>query len=378
MKKIYYFFIFLLTIFLTIYFNYQHSFFSPDSKHDFTFLTKEFNIVGGFIPHWTLNKISQTNDFNNLYYFSFEIKPNGEIEKNSQNDLGYYRFFNNENAVAMFSKNKDQKRNLTITQLNKNDIEVFLNNKKAQKTLIKEIKPFFENNFFDSLNIDIEYSGTQSASLRDRFTDFIDLVNQDFADFDNFELSVCVYARAAQYQQIWDIEKLSPKIDYFIIMAYDYFNSSSLKPGPVAPLADNFNHNIIVHLKSFLKIIDSEKIVLGIPLYGYGWQVNDFDPKIARVVEKNSFSLPLNSIFDLPNNREIDNLSYHWDDVSFSPYLTYQKDDEKYIVYYEDKKSLKEKINVAKKLNLEGVAFWVLGYQPKGFDWNFIFDVNSN
>jgi spore germination protein len=378
MKKFFYILIFFTTILVCLYLYGKSILFSPYSSLNNDFPDYGLEVVGGFVPHWTLNKLKNTEIFNNLYYFSFKIKADGTIEKNSKNDLGYYRFFNNKNIVSLFNKKTKFKRNLTITQLNKNDIESFLNNKGAQINLIREIKPFFIDKTFQNLNVDIEYSGTQSAQLKDNFTNFIDLINQEFSDIADFELSVCVYGRSAQYQQIWDIKNLANKIDYFIIMAYDYFNATSPKPGPVAPLNDEFNHNVIIHLKSFLNLVDSKKIVLGIPLYGYGWQVDSLNLEEARVVEKNSFSLPLTSIENLKNNKEINDLNYHWDDVSFSPYLTYLKDKNKYIVYYEDKKSLQEKADLAKKLNLKGVAFWVLGYELDNYNWDVIFNTKSN
>ncbi len=379
MKK----FIIILIIFITsgllscFVFKTDIPLFSPFWKNDFNIQLSDFEIIGGFLPYWTLSKLKYSNYFNNLYYFSFKIESNGDIVTDSKKDLGFYRLQNNSVALNYFNAKQTKiQKGLTITQFNNNDIESFLNSSESQENFLTQIKPFFDNNQFNNLVIDIEYSGSQSARLRPQFTDFINLVQTRLKDKKDFVLSVCVYARSATYQQIWDIADLSNKINYFIIMAYDYFNSSSLKPGPVSPINDTVDHNILFHLKSFLKLTEANKLVLALPLYGYGWQVDNFDLEIARTTPNTGFSISLEQLNQLENKIKANDWQVFWDEQSSSPYVFYQEEEKKYIIFFENTRSLQLKVDLAKKLGLKGVAFWALGYEGVGFDWSQIFNVN--
>jgi spore germination protein YaaH len=53
------------------------------------------------------------------------------------------------------------------------------------------------------------------------------------------------------------------------------------------------------------------------------------------------------------------------DELGLQPYVIYQEKDTDYYkqIFYEDKDSLKKKVDTAKKYNLGGVALWAIGYE---------------
>src|SRR5690606_10440632 len=100
--------------------------------------------------------------------------------------------------------------------------------------------------------------------------------------YSHITLSIDMYASAASKQQLWDVAAIAKEVDYIIVMAYDFHRRSSPQAGPVAPLfggKELWDSDISEHLQAFLTIVPSEKILLGIPFYGYEWQTTSTDPQ---------------------------------------------------------------------------------------------------
>ena len=131
-----------------------------------------------------------------------------------------------------------------------------------------------------------------------------------------------------------------------MIMAYDEHYVSS-NAGSIASI--NWVHNILDYAT---KVVPSEKIILGLALYGYDWSNN----KGQAVATKNISSLVSK------NNAYI-----KWDDLTKTPYFSYIKDGVYHEVWYENGESLKLKIDLANKYNLGGIGFWRLGLEEKDF-----------
>ena len=157
-------------------------------------------------------------------------------------------------------------------------------------------------------------------------------------------------------------------------MTYDQSYPGS-KPGPVAGY--EFVENSI---KTMLKYTSSQKILLGIPFYGRYWNYNESYGGEAVVMRS------INSIKSTYNAIE------YYDSHNRTPYLkfsvgslgsTYSFLGKKfsvgdYIMYYENEKSLKEKLILVEKYNLKGSASWALSQEDTSI-WEYYKDwLNGN
>jgi len=173
-------------------------------------------------------------------------------------------------------------------------------------------------------------------------------------------------------------------------MAYDFHQRSSSQAGPVAPLfseSENskWNKDINQNLKLFLDQIPREKILLGIPFYGYGWQTDSNNPK-ANTFEDTGFTVSYKKakeLLTLSENGNTDENTWKgatqikksFDSDALSPYITYKQDGEFYTIYYEDSESISYKLEYARQLNLAGIAIWALGYEDNDRElWQVIAD----
>jgi chitinase len=116
-----------------------------------------------------------------------------------------------------------------------------------------------------------------------------------------------------------------------------------------------------------------EKILLGLPFYGYGWQTDSSDPK-ANTYKDTGFTVSYKKVKDLLNLSEggqasesawlgATQIKKSFDNDALSPFITYQQDDELYTIYYEDPESIAYKLEYARQLDLAGIAIWALGYE---------------
>ncbi|MBU1033433.1 glycoside hydrolase family 18 protein [Patescibacteria group bacterium] len=357
---------------------------------------KERKIVYGFLPYWNVNDFVLEKELTHLSYFGLNIAANGEIsikDEDGNLDPGY-RTLNEEKFTELAEQMQNQggKVELVLKQFNSEDISAFLNNEKAHLTFFQSLDSLLLAYPVSGINIDIEYSGENSQALRENFVTFMRKLDWYLdTKYKDVQISVDVYASAASNSQsLWDIATIGQYVDYVVVMAYDFHQRSSSQAGPVAPLFsesenNKWNKDINQNLKLFLDQIPREKILLGIPFYGYGWQTDSNNPK-ANTFEDTGFTVSykkakeLLAIADGKTSSEntwkgATQIKKSFDSDALSPYITYKQDGEFYTIYYENPESISYKLEYARQLNLAGVAIWALGYEDNDRElWQVIAD----
>ena len=202
---------------------------------------------------------------------------------------------------------------------------------------------------FDGVQIDFESIGKDDGTA---FLNFLADVKKALPRAKIF--SVAVVARWAEHKQknphdAFDYPFIGMIADRVVVMAYDEHYSGGA-PGPIASLP--WCAQILAYAT---QTIDPAKLVMGIPLYGRGWQT----PSLARSYK----------------NREIvdellgKNIKSAWDrekgaTYSFNETVTVN-------VHYETLQSLEAKLGLYKSKPIRGVACWRIGQEPDGF-WNML------
>ncbi len=115
-------------------------------------------------------------------------------------------------------------------------------------------------------------------------------------------------------------------------------------------------------LKEALNVIPPEKIILGIPLYGYEWETIGNKPG-APTIPGGSATASNRRVAELLAS--CDNCDKGYDEQARQPYVIFPDGDYFHQIYYEDRQSLGEKLKLAKEHKIAGVALWALGYEGK-------------
>lgn len=334
-------------------------------------------IVYGFLPYWNLASTTFQPELSHLGYFSLEIAADGSIQTRAEDgylEPGYNKLQSDSlfDAIATSSA----KPQIVFTQFNADTITAFLNSESSQERFLQSLDSILLAYPFTGVNIDIEYSGKVTDQLRQNYVSFIALLRQHLDQrYDNVELSIDLYASAASRNTIWDVPKLEPYVDYYIVMAYDFHRSSSIVAGPIAPLfggKEQWDSDISEHLQDFLKSVPPEKVILGVPFYGYEWQTTSRESQ-AHTFPNTGATASFNRVQSLLARKDELQVQEHWNEAALSPYLSYEEDDEIYVVYYENSRSISYKLDFVNQLDLGGIAIWALGYEGNNRElWDVI------
>lgn len=329
--------------------------------------TSSGKIVYGFLPYWTMNSAEIQPELTHLGYFALDIMPNGAIRTRTSDgnaEPGYVRLGTDDWFTIL--ETHGGKTDLVFTQFNNDDIVAFVTNPQSHARFIESLDNLLLAYPITGVNIDIEYSGKVTDNVRNGLTTFMQTLQTHLKNrYQDIELSIDVYAGAGTGRTIWDIPALEPHTDYFVVMAYDFHRRQSALAGPVAPLfggKEYWDTDISAQLQAFLKNVPSEKILLGVPFYGYEWQTTSRDSQ-AHTFPNTGATATFNRVQSLLEEKELYKVEEHWNEAALSPYISYEKDGNIYVVYYENSRSLSYKLDFVNQLDLAGIAIWALGYE---------------
>lgn len=309
----------------------------------------------GFLPTWMIGKTRlYGRELDELIFLGIETDIDGNLiwdyQSKKINDENFLK--QKENITKTGGKNI-----LGIKLFDDKKLEKLLNNDKAVDNLVEQIKKTVEENNFDGVNIDFEYQKDPVAILNQNFFDFLDKLKTSGLK----NISVDVFVNTINKGNQSDLKILLEKIDGLIIMAYDFHRPGVDYAGAVAPIDATIGERSILELVKNITNdeLDKNKIVLAYPLYGYEWKTytQDFGSQIKRGwYQMSSWQRTKKLVED-------ENLEVKWDEISMTPWLTFEEEGKIHQIYYENEKSLKIKIKLAEDNQFGGVGFWALGYE---------------
>ena len=377
---------FLFSLVFTLWFFADVPLLSPINQFStFKFLSgKEYKdpsqqkIVYGFLPYWNINKTALHPQLTHLAYFGLTVGADGQIiTRTSEGTEPGYNKLKNDVFFQLIDNlpQKQTKTELVLVQFNTEDIVSLLSSQKAQDNLINNIDGLLLAYPFSGINIDIEYGGTVTPYLRERMTKLVATINHHLDQkYDNVTLSIDMYASAASNEMIWDVPKISQEVDFIVIMAYDFHRRSSSVAGPVAPIFGGktlWDSDISQHLKAFLQSTSKDKLLLGVPFYGYEWQTTSDNPQ-ALTIPNTGVTASYQRVQEVLEKKEELGVEEHWNEEALSPYLVYQEDGTTHILYFDNSRSLSYKLDFVNQLDLKGIAIWALGYEG---DYQELWDI---
>ncbi len=375
----------LVVVSLLAYLHYKYPVASPfDSStylitsfnHPHAQMTKE---VIGFLPYWRMDdtKYLRYDLVSEVIYFSLTAGADGNFIKivKNETDPGW-RWWNSPTVKDLITQTQIRggKVSVTVAMQKNKDLETFLNNPSAQTTLIDNLLAEVSNKHLDGINIDFEYDGEPEESLRQKFVEFNQNLTAKFKrESPKTEMSIDMYPLSVRKPRLFDIAKLAPLFDRVIIMSYDFYSSTSDIAGPVAPMKGfsdkKYIFDVTTSLDDYLKFVPKEKLVLGVPYYGWDYPVENGKTLQSKTLEGNDAN-GYPAIISYGRAQSFDQLKpdqCQWDPDAEATWCWYTdpETDVNHQVWLEDDKSIGIKYDYAKNLDLAGVAIWTLGYDKQ-------------
>ena len=280
----------------------------------------------------------------------FHINSNGELENNIGTSGKEYVEWAHSNGYKVWPMlQNDGTGMMSVTSKIMNDYN------KRQK-LINEILMACIQYKIDGINLDFENMKQEDKDMYSRF--IIELEPR----LKEIGLILSVDVTAPDGSETWslcfDRHVIGDVANYIVFMAYDQYGASSNKAGTTA----GYNW-VELSLKKFLETeaIESDKIILAIPLYARIWTLDDLETVVKQS------AVPIKNI-----NKVIpDGVEKQWDENLKQYYIQYKDGSYTKKMWIEDEKSLTEKISLISKYNLAGVASWEKDMEYDGF-WSFL------
>ena len=315
---------------------------------------KKSKIVSGWLANWDMGTglKSMTDNpgiINELSPFWYELSAEGNIK--AANGTG--------NAhVLSVAREQGQVVIPTIHNNFEGDrVERLIGNVESRDRLVNEIVNIANQNNYDGIDIDFE---AVSPEYRGAFTGFVQVLSEKMHESGKL-LSVTVMPKTSEPGSPYgassqDYAAIAVSADRVRIMAYDNHYQGG-DPGPVAPA------NWVDELLAFaVTVIPREKIVLGVPSYGYDWAPTGGKTNGRGITYEKAMSLANQ------HQRPVD-----FDGIAFSPVFTYDAGGVKHYVWFENAASLSVKLDLVNKYDIGGIAIWRLGREDPG-SWSVIDD----
>lgn len=327
--------------------------------------------VIGFLPSWSVAQhVTVRSEYlDQLIYFSIPINSSGQLGKVSEDGsytLNWHYFISEEMRTIIEESKSDTKILVTISNFENESIDKLVSNPSARKTAIRSLSNLISEYSLDGINFNFEYVTNTDFSTRRNLNTFLSEVSAELRnEFPNILLSFDVNATAVYADSAYDMVKIGETMDQVIIMGYDFKLPRSSYSGPVSPLfSDGALPSIDTSILSLKGIVSEEKIILGVPLYGYEWQTyyNSFG---SPTVPQSGALATYKRIRTLIKEQDVE---LFFDQSSKTPWLRYIQNGVYKQIYYENEVSLAEKIEYVYEHNLQGIALWALGYDGDFID----------
>jgi len=213
--------------------------------------------------------------------------------------------------------------------------------------------------------VTIDFEGLAGSTNQVNFTAFLQALSRQL-QAKNLRLAVAVMPATADgaYYNGYDYRAIGDLADKVILMAHDYQPSkltgytgtTYYKNAALTPFQSVYD-SLRVATDPNTGVQDTSKLALAISSAANAWQV---DANGKLVSETPTFPTASTLLTRMKGGATMG-----WSDTYRNPYLTYQTEDGKHwFVWYEDSRSVGEKVRLAKLFGVTSVSLWRLGNLP--------------
>ena len=221
---------------------------------------------------------------------------------------------------------------------------VILTDKQVQDTLIDNVLAILKEKNYYGLDIDFEYIYPED---RQNYNNFVSRVVNLLRPM-GYTVSVALAPKISGDQkgllyEAHDYPSIGALVDHVILMTYEWGYTF----GParaVAPI-----DQVRKVLDYAVGVMPSEKIMLGMPNYGYDWTLPFVRGSAARALTNNGAIMLAAEV----------GANIRYNNVSQSPYFNYyDSEGKRHEVWFDDARSIAARLELVDKYNLGGVSYW--------------------
>ncbi len=270
--------------------------------------------------------------------FSYSVTPSGELISPPDEDLIY-------SAVRTAVMPLMVVTNIYDGTFSTEVLSEILADVSATRRLIDSIMYELDRKGYYGVNLDMEYIAPDDREIYNEFL-------RDLSDRLHSGNYVLITAVAPKYRadqpgilyESHDYPVQGRYADYVIIMTYEWGYTYSA-PMSVQPIEE-----VRKVLRYATSEMPSEKVIMGMPNYGYEWTLPYMRGTAAR-----SIGFAEATEIAVANNAEI-----LYDEKTQTPYFYYTNNGVRKVIWFDDPRSITEKLKLVEEFNLAGASWWTI------------------
>lgn len=301
-----------------------------------------------FVPSWTVDTIDDAS-FDQYIYFGISPTKEGIDTTASEKEL------------ATFSQSVPEgKKTLLTLQMQNPDINTaVLQDKTVQQKVISQTITLAKQNGFSGVVLDLEMGGIPFDSLVDGINNFTKALNIQ-AKAQQLSFGVTLYGDTFYRLRPFDVKTIAANTDMVMIMAYDFHKSRS-NPGPNFPLGGQsiYGYDMSKMSDDFLQAVPNQKLSVIFGLFGYDWPVDNQGNAVGQGQPLTDLQIQNKFL----TGCSFANCQITRDSSSAETVVHYtDANNQKHIVWFEDKQSVAAKEAYLKKRGIGNFSFWANSY----------------
>lgn len=302
---------------------------------------REIEVNGYCFPNISDSVLNKTlPSLTYLSIFSYEVLPDGNLV-NISNDTRLIEKARSQNVAPM----------LVITNIEQNAsfsselAHEILNNPVAQENLINNVISKMQEKNYYGVDVDFEYLFPED---REAYNQFLLELKTAITPL-GYILTTAVAPKTSKNQEgllyeAHDYAFHGKVSDHVIIMTYEWGYTYG-PPMAVAPA-----NQVKRVLDYAVTEIPSRKILMGMPNYGYDWNIPYVEGTAASSIS---------NVGAVDLAREVGSF-INFDNVQKAPYFNYWQGSQEHVVWFDDARSTYERLKFVEEYDLGGVSYWTI------------------
>ena len=297
----------------------------------------------------------------NIYNFSYGVNGDGTLTDLSDYRLNTAAEESQTGAVMVLTPFNE------LGQFSSEIAEQVINSPQARQNLIEGILATLIDKNMSGVDFDFEYIEKEN---RDLYVTLVQETAERLRPY-GFTTTVALAPKTSADQQGLlysghDYAGMGRVADYVLLMTYEWGYTFG-PPMAVAPI-----NKVREVLKYGLTEIPSDKILMGIPNYGYDWTL----PFVKGESMARKITIDDGSAIAESYGAEV-----LYDEEAQAPYFFYTDEDgREHIVWFENQQSLTAKLSLIEEYDLAGAAYWNIMsyYEGNSIALSQQYEINKN
>lgn len=284
-----------------------------------------------------------------LSIFSYEVLPDGNL-RNIPNDEALIEAARAENvAPIMVITNIEPEGGFSSELAN-----TILSNEQTQSFLIENVVKVIQAKNYKGVDIDFEYVFPDD---REKYNNFLRKMSERLRPLGYTVVTSLAPKTGARQQgllyEAHDYPVHGNWADHVILMTYEwgYTYGPAMAVSPINQVKKVLDYAVTT--------MDSKKILMGMPNYGYDWTLPFVRGSAARTLTNTgAVELAARVGAEIQYDYESAAPFFHYFDENFA----------RHEVWFEDARSFYALLNLVKQYNLGGVSYWtIMSYSPQNW-----------